>query len=106
LSPNPQKHNQVLAQNAGLQHGPHLFQWVPTLRLLVRRGILCAFTMFDAGELCQSLSCLAALPDLACLTDSAFIYSGQNPFASLFFGYLINKCAYSINNQMIILRYD
>jgi hypothetical protein len=78
---------------------------MPTLRLLVRRGILCAFTMFDARGLRMSSNCLNALPGLACLTGSALLYSGQTPSASLFFGsfgYL--SCAYSINNQMLIFR--
>ena len=49
-----------LAQNAGLQHGPHFAEWKPTLHLLRERGLLTAVTTFDAGERVRSLKFLAA----------------------------------------------
>ena len=45
----------VLAQNAGLQHGPHFKEWMGAFGYFYNQRLLVAFTMYDAGERVRSV---------------------------------------------------
>ena len=106
----------VLAQNAGLQHGPHFQEWMGAFGYFYNQRLLVAFTMYDAGERVRSIKYMHnygthpsthresfARAFREFLKPESVVYNGRNPLGSLFLGECAGDC-FSCNHDLLIGR--
>ena len=106
----------VLAQNAGLQHGPHFQEWMGAFGYFYNQRLLVAFTMYDAGERVRSIKYMheygthpsthresIARAFREFLKPESVVYNGRNPLGSLFLGECAGDC-FSCNHDLLIGR--
>ena len=92
----------VLAQNAGIQHGPHTREWLPTLRALCDDHVLFCATMYDLGEHERSIRVLNSCN----VSLGKVIFSGRSPVPSMNLGNLETEAdIFSWNRAMLLVQW-